>query len=1057
MVHGTRVRLAASAAAATAAPEAASARPLLPIPSLAPKPPRRSALKAAATRAARRTRIAQQGFEVEGPRLTLREQEVVLRAEVADLERKLESTVQAESSKRATEHLPPLDELTLEQLYHALTLPEPLTPAEERLLLLDQRRSVKRTLGVEAPQAALLESPALQDRERVQLRMRALESRVAGIAMANDAELVQHLMDERDALADRVGELIAQSQESAAPEASQEHVAQEEVHDLPTQEGAPAELLDQHALHEAMSSYAKEGDVTQCQEAMRQMGLAGIAPTALTYHWLVKAHLRAGNTLVAMQTVTALEMTPTPPHVSTYTILIDHLINHPSSSRAVQSAAWSIFYHMRLAVHPIPDAPLYALMLHACAKGVPQPSDVLPISPHAMPIVRAVRKVRKPGRPDAERALDMFREMTVTYGITPNAEIYNNLILACCRSGERRYYHEAFRLLRDMLRKSEEASYADVSLAGILEGKEDASEDGRAGKAATLRFTPDRYTFHAFLQGCAKHGDLARARWVLAEMIRAAAYFQRALAVMGSSEGAATTDDPARLRHLKELDECRPSTETLVHVFYTYASYEPPVRRRQVKVLADGAGSEGTAAGDSLASKAEGKGSEVSGTISAPQTGNDAAAPVISNAPEQARTDMAAVEDEAASAFTLDLPQTSAEVLREVRALMARIVSDHESSDATEGAEGRHKSVLSTVRRTAQLLNAYLSAVLPHASPADRLAIFQAAIAPLPAADQAAIGEGEDPSSTSDTVLEYGSSWPEQNLFARLGLKPNSRTIQLGLDYCANVSTQLTGRPGDDLEQLRRNNGGLSGPMWNEVRQQADALWEQWKVLDEVEAVEALDSSRRSCKSVAISEAKRREKAWASRIRHLAKFDHLDDALVTLKEFAKIYPPHRAGRSLETDKPARKDKDTTKKKKAQESAANLPATESSQAPAPAAALLRVARTANAAKTASKALALPYSLLSGIGPLSVPPEAYNVLLSSGSSGRETSTSSQNEGPTMTGASPAAVTDAIRPGLTFTDLELLHLRLVELGGPTAKKGIALVTGVAKSYEAQKKESW
>ncbi|KAK0534544.1 hypothetical protein OC834_001860 [Tilletia horrida] len=1076
-----RYAVATAAAAAAAAQTqlaaggaAKAAAAALPIPSLAPKPPGRQTIKAASLRAARRRRADQQGFQVEGPKLTLLEQEKLLRQEIAELERKLESTTQAESSKQATEHLPPLDELTLEQLYHALTLPEPLTPAEERLLLLDQRRSVKRVLSLEAP-ASKEERPApLLDRERVQLRLRALESRIAGIALTSDQELAQVFTDERDSLAVRVGQLISSHSEAETAEQAEGYAG------LPGTGSAElrGEPVDRRTFHEIMSVCAHNGDVAQCQHALRQLEMAGLSADSQSYHYLVKAHLRAGNTLVAMQSVTALERSPTPALQSTYTLLIDHLINHPSASRAVQSAAWSIFYHMRLAVHPIPDAPLYSLMLHACAKGVPQPSDVLPIAKHTIPVVRAVRKMRKPGKPDAERALDLFREMTTTYKVKPNAEIYNNIILACCRSGEEQYYHEAFRLLREMLQKSDEAARLDESLAGVLWSFQGLEDDGdaaaapRAGKFSTLRITPDRYTFHAFLHGCERHGDLARARWVLAEMIRAASYYQRALTHLGAERIQGFKEDDPLLVRLRELDECRPNAETLAHVLYAYASYQPPIWREQIKIVGakSGKSKRGVKAAQQDEDTKEGTDGEDLGDVEARQASTPINEIEAVPNPDSAKTDINTIEDEAATAFTLDLPQTSADALREIRALMSRIVSDRELATTSDAGdmEGRQMSVLSTVQPSVPMLNAYMSAVLKHLDSKDRFDIFEEVLMPLPDADQAVIGEEGDASDASST-LEYGSKFPERSLYARLGLRPNSRTYQVGLNLCADVNFKLVNWPeGEATEDPPRFKG-------SEIRKVADRWWEEWRRLDAEE--EAASKQRRVASGLepdsfgTIALARRREKAWSARIRHLAKFHMLEEAVSTLHEFTQLYPPYKAGQvvlreeaEVELSKKAR-----TAAKAAKDSKQVVPVEKANQ-PLPA------LRTKAASRQAAEMLSLPTSLLAGIGPLSIPPQAYNVLLATaqiqgatppGSAEGEANVvdekgdqqREQNVHSSSQNASnlSAHVTDAIRPGLTWTDLALLHQRLVERGGKAVQQGIRLVNWAGKAYEAQKKESW
>ncbi|KAK0556763.1 hypothetical protein OC846_000951 [Tilletia horrida] len=916
---------AAGASTSSASSYAASHSPALPIPSLASTPPRRAVIKAGALKAARRARVAREGFDVEGPKLSFLEQEKLLRSEIVELERALETTTQVESSKKATEHLPPLDELALEQIYQALMLPEPLTPAEERLLLLDQRRSETRSvLALEDPNA-------------------------------------------ETSLSERTESLpLSQAQHNA----------------------------------------------------------------------LMQAQVKSGNTLRAIQTLTAMEMSSTPAQISTYTLMIDHLINHPSNSRALQSCAWSIFYHMRLAAHPVPDTPLYALMLHACAKGVPQPSDVLPISSRALPVVRAARQMRDPSKSDADRALDLFREMGA-YNITPNAEIYNNVILACCRSGKRHHYYEAFRLLREMLNKGDAVGRVDDSLAGILwedhpdpAGPASLSKTQEARQASTLRFTPDRYTFHAFLQGCAKQGDLGRARWILAEMIRSASYHQRALGKLSEADFQNHRHDVTVRRQLKELEDCRPSAETLTHVFYTYASYKPPLRRSQLKVVSEqsmpATRTSSTVSEDfdthpQVSGPTEGATDGV--TVVRGEDGGDAAQqPAL----RTESTDINKLEDDAATTFTLQLPQTSADVLREVRALMARILADRAAAVDAEGTDTRDLtgSALSTVRPTVHLANAYMSAVLAHSSSVSRLSIFEDSLALLPDAGQALIGEHSD----ADPGLHYGSRAPEHGLYARLGLQPNSKSYLVGLKLCAGISTKKVDRANE------ADQGPGTGVKEEDVMTSAHRFWNEWQRLDMLESVRTGFRPEE-----AISIAKGREQAWAARIRVLAKFNHVEEAIAVLKEFIALYPPERPGKHP--------DPYNTTPSAVEPVQASAATDEPTPPSSPAARSLAVSRSKKDATKAADALSLPVSLLNGLGPLSVPPEAYRVLLST------------QGGHLMAplASSWSHASDTVRPGLTFADLDLLHHRLVNTDGPIKKKGLAVVTWAGRAYEAAKKERW
>jgi hypothetical protein len=160
---------------------------------------------------------------------------------------------------------------------------------------------------------------------------------------------------------------------------------------------------------------------------------------------------------------------------------------------------------MRYVAHPIPDVVLYTLMIRACASPV------------------TTRFSSEP-----EKALDLWTEMTVDQNITPTVGAYNAIILACARSGTKTYVNEAFRLARQMLDSHRDAH-------------------GRSP------FRPNKRTFCALLEGAKRIGDLGRARWILAEMVK-------------ESDGTNSVE--------VVIDE-----EVMVHVFNAYASYNVPTIR----------------------------------------------------------------------------------------------------------------------------------------------------------------------------------------------------------------------------------------------------------------------------------------------------------------------------------------------------------------------------------------------------------------------------------------------------------------------------------------------
>lgn len=168
---------------------------------------------------------------------------------------------------------------------------------------------------------------------------------------------------------------------------------------------------------------------------------------------------------------------------------------------------------MRYVAHSDPDAVLYATMIKACAYA-PASGGI--------------------GVAEPERALDLWTEMTVDKRIAPTRDAYNAVILACARSGERKFVNEAFRLAREML-------------------------DGYRDSRGVSGFRPNGALFAALLEGAKRIGDLGRVRWILAEMVKA---------VVDGREGM-------------EADDTMLTEWVMVHVFHAYAAYEAPFRREQ--------------------------------------------------------------------------------------------------------------------------------------------------------------------------------------------------------------------------------------------------------------------------------------------------------------------------------------------------------------------------------------------------------------------------------------------------------------------------------------------
>jgi hypothetical protein len=301
--------------------------------------------------------------------------------------------------------------------------------------------------------------------------------------------------------------------------------------------------------------------------------------------------------------------------MQTYTSLITSLFSTHSSLGRAQ--AWDLFSHMRYVAHPEPDVPLYTLMIRACASPISSARSSDPL-----------------------RALDLWTEMTIDHRLPPSLGAYNAIILACARSGSKSYVNEAFRLARQML---------------------DTYRDARGDSA----FRPDRKTFCALLEGAKRLGDLARARWILAEMINAP----------NKDEGDADVDSV--------------NEEVMMHVLHAYAAYRPPFRRATA-LLVDQQASQHQQHG--LASD-----SEVSTQAQTVNIANSLAIPAFTHIP----------------------PQSRSEVIQEVKSLFNRILEDsglgpsHDSNtDGILPSDKKFKNVLLTPR----LVNSYLSVYYKHSS-----------------------------------------------------------------------------------------------------------------------------------------------------------------------------------------------------------------------------------------------------------------------------------------------------------------------------------------------------
>ena len=356
------------------------------------------------------------------------------------------------------------------------------------------------------------------------------------------------------------------------------------------------------------------------------------SPTNCQRDLHIKSHLRASptNTIPhsALSVLHQYELQCIPAPIQSYTRLITALFSAQSSIGHAQ--AWDLYTHMRYVAHPTPDALLYTLMIRACASSLTSSSE-------------------------PERALDLWTEMTVDHKIQPSAGTYTAIILACARSGSKMYIHEAFRLAKEMLDSHRDAS----------------------GRSA---FRPDSKTFSALLEGAKRVGDLARARWILAEMVR-------------ETDGA--TDSGYVDAEITE--------EVMMHIFHAYAAYTVPFKRATAPLVDQ---KEPTPLDPPIESKSNPEISSV----------------VAESSPDDKIQDNLPMHATMAS-FSHLPPQSRSEVIGEVRSLFSRILHDRREDQSHYSFPGTRP--FRNVNLTPRLLNSYLSVHYMHAPFEDACKLFK--------------------------------------------------------------------------------------------------------------------------------------------------------------------------------------------------------------------------------------------------------------------------------------------------------------------------------------------
>ncbi|GAA5875979.1 hypothetical protein JCM1840_006238 [Sporobolomyces johnsonii] len=576
-----------------------------------------------------------------------------------------------------SETLPPFSEDQLEAMYQGLisappeafampalesstapALPDPTAEAhdrQDRLALLSQRLD-ELGLDEEVPASDVTEGESLTQR----LRRRSGEVLVEEAAAEEPTTALAEGRSPAEMLLDRVVALDKESaldipQASSAPEVAslpRGLLARGEWTDLIlacAHEGSTEAVLrglqamertvpltDGKVLEDTLALYSSEG---RPQDALVLADFArkNSLPLSVNAHHHLLTSLLPSHPELAVRQLYSMEAAGYTPLLATYTAVIQRLLS-PASPPALVRQGWDLYAHTRLVSHPVPSVELYSTMIQATSHGA---------------------------HPSPERAIDLFTELTDDNRLPPSELAYNGVIRACAREGSQEYYFEALRFMRRML---------DENVA------------------------PSRHTFHALLEGAKRHGDLARARWMLVKMV---------------GVGGALA----------------PDQNSLALVFQTYAAYKPESRERRARrTKAESTTAAATPRGEGAA---DDQPSTRPSAVLTPAQDPTTIPPSSSTAGPLAILELLG---ESSLFYPGPLPKTSAEIIEEAKNLMLQVVGPSvlDSSSPTQASSQPFESrTFPSVRPSTFLLNAYLSILNSHAPFSASVDFFNTAYAAL--------------------------------------------------------------------------------------------------------------------------------------------------------------------------------------------------------------------------------------------------------------------------------------------------------------------------------------
>lgn len=440
-------------------------------------------------------------------------------------------------TEQITRDLPPYDDIYLEsEVLPSLMAPDPPsapndvgrvegladgTPALEDPNELVQRRRA-------SVLAAKERSQVLQELGQ---RLAITESPGTALVTADDAALARKAVTSIAALTPATDVAIITSIERRAifeslllrPRASRLSSAVEALSALDAFPGGTEDeedaadrlwALERLATEAARGGHQATQAIQAIEKAIQTMEANDRCPSSAA-HYVAAALVASHQPIRAARVLTHRESLGRALPQASYRLVLDALVAPTSGvvSQRQKALAWDLFAHMRLVAHPHPTLGVWTTMLNACADPIdPQP----------------------------ERALDFWAQVTDESGLEPDAAAYTAVVLACARV--RAFYPEALRLFREMLGKHE----------------------ARLGVSAVTGYEPSLDIYKALLEGAKRHGDLTRARWILAEMLRLAPY-----------------GGP------------KPDEDALASVFHAYAALKPQVMElREAKAVQVGGASE---------------------------------------------------------------------------------------------------------------------------------------------------------------------------------------------------------------------------------------------------------------------------------------------------------------------------------------------------------------------------------------------------------------------------------------------------------------------------------